>query len=106
MDHALVYKKRLRKPLSSYTKSLPPHVKAARLADEYYKEQGLPLRYQFNTTIAYVITVQGPQTLETATAPLKYDHYIEKQIQPIADSILPLIGLNFETIANDQLSLF
>ena len=34
------------------------------------------------------------------------DHYIEKQIQPIADSILPLIGLNFETIANDQLSLF
>jgi|TARA_Y100000294_G_scaffold94830_1_gene88251 DNA polymerase-2 len=106
MDHALVYKKRLRKPLSSYTKSLPPHVKAARLADEYYKEQGLPLRYQFNTTIAYVITVQGPQTAETATAPLQYDHYIEKQIQPIADSILPLIGLNFETIANDQLSLF
>lgn len=106
MDHALVYKKRLRKPLSSYTKSLPPHVKAARLADEYYKEQGLPLRYQFNTTIAYVITVQGPQTVETATAPLQYDHYIEKQIQPIADSILPLIGLNFETIANDQLSLF
>ena len=106
MDHALVYKKRLRKPLSSYTKSLPPHVRAARLADEYYKEQGLPLRYQFNTTIAYVITVQGPQTIETATAPLQYDHYIEKQIQPIADSILPLIGLNFETIANDQLSLF
>ncbi len=106
VDHELVYKKRLRKPLSSYTKSLPPHVKAARLADEYNKEQGLPLRYQFNTTIAYVITVQGPQTVETATAPLRYDHYIEKQIQPIADSILPLIGLNFEGIANDQLSLF
>lgn len=106
MDHALIYKKRLRKPLSSYTKSLPPHVKAARLADEQYKEQGLPLRYQSNTTIAYVITVQGPQTVETAAAPLLYDHYIEKQIQPIADSILPLIGLSFETIANDQLSLF
>lgn len=106
MDDELVYKKRLRKPLSSYTKSLPPHVKAARRADELFKEQGLPLRYQSNTTIAYVITVQGPQTIETVSAPLHYDHYIEKQIQPIADSILPLIGASFEHIANDQLSLF
>ena len=106
MDDELVYKKRLRKPLSSYTKSLPPHVKAARRADELFREQGLPLRYQSNTTIAYVVTVQGPQTIETVSAPLHYDHYIEKQIQPIADSILPLIGASFEHIANDQLSLF
>ncbi|GFD95204.1 DNA polymerase [Alteromonas sp. KUL156] len=106
MDDALVYKKRLRKPLSSYVKSLPPHVRAARRADELFEEQGLPLRYQSNTTIAYVITVQGPQTVETVSAPLHYDHYIEKQIKPIADSILPLIGANFEHIANDQLSLF
>lgn len=106
LDDDLVYKKRLRKPLSSYIKSLPPHVKAARRADEHFKEQGLPLRYQTNTTIAYVITVQGPQTVETAFAPLDYDHYIEKQIKPIAESILPLISLNFEQIANDQLTLF
>ena len=64
------------------------------------------MRYQTNTTIAYVITVQGPQTVETAFAPLDYDHYIEKQIKPIAESILPLISLNFEQIANDQLTLF
>ena len=74
--------------------------------DEHFKEQGLPLRYQTNTTIAYVITVQGPQTVETAFVPLDYDHYIEKQIKPIAESILPLISLNFEQIANDQLTLF
>jgi len=53
-----------------------------------------------------VITVQGPQTVETAFVPLDYDHYIEKQIKPIAESILPLISLNFEQIANDQLTLF
>lgn len=106
MDDELVYKKRLRKPLSSYVKSLPPHVKAARRADKLFEEQGLPLRYQSNTSIAYVITVQGPQTVETISAPLDYDHYIEKQIKPIADSILPMISLSFERIANTQLSLF
>ena len=106
MDDELVYKKRLRKPLSSYVKSLPPHVKAARRADKLFEEKGLPLRYQSNTSIAYVITVQGPQTVETISAPLDYDHYIEKQIKPIADSILPMISLSFERIANTQLSLF
>jgi DNA polymerase-2 len=106
MDDELVYKKRLRKPLSSYVKSLPPHVKAARRADKLFEEKGLPPRYQSNTSIAYVITVQGPQTVETISAPLDYDHYIEKQIKPIADSILPMISLSFERIANTQLSLF
>lgn len=106
MDDDLVYKKRLRKPLSSYVKSLPPHVKAARRADKLFEKQGLPLRYQSNTSIAYVITVQGPQTIETISAPIDYDHYIEKQIKPIADSILPMLSLSFERIANTQLSLF
>lgn len=105
-DSLLVYKKRLRRPLSSYVKAQPPHIKAARLADLIHKEKGQPLRYQSNTTIPYVMTVNGPQTVETANSPLDYDHYIEKQIKPIADSILPLIGLSFENITNDQMSLF
>ncbi|BFT31409.1 DNA polymerase II [Alteromonas sp. D210916BOD_24] len=105
-DSELIYRKRLRKPLASYTKTLPPHVKAAKQADEINAQQGSPLRYQSNTSIAYVITLQGPQTIEHTQAPLDYDHYIEKQIKPIADSLLPLIGLDFEHIVNDQLSLF
>ena len=106
VDALLVYKKRLRKPLSSYVKSIPPHVKAARLADALYKERGEPLRFQNNTTIPYVITVQGPQTTDTVSAPLDYEHYIEKQIKPIADSILPLIGSDFDKLTNQQLNLF
>ena len=105
-DEQLVYKKRLRKPLSSYVKSIPPHIKAARLADALHEERGQPLRYQRNTTIRYVITVQGPQTTDMVAAPLDYEHYIDKQIKPIADSILPLIGADFERLTNQQLNLF
>lgn len=106
VDESLIYKKRLRKPLSSYVKSLPPHVKAARLTDAMRKEKNLPLKYQSNTSISYVITTQGPQTIDYQFAPLDYDHYIDKQIKPIAESILPLIGLSFEAITTDQMSLF
>ena len=105
-DEALVYSKRLRKPLSEYTRSVPPHVRAARLADEKHAQEGQPLRYQNKSQIRYVMTVQGPQTTECQTAPLDYDHYVEKQIKPIAESILPLIGLRFDTIVNEQMGLF
>ena len=105
-DSELVYSKRLRKPLSEYTRTVPPHVRAARLADEQNARENKPLRYQNKAPIRYVITVQGPQTTECQVAPLDYDHYVEKQIKPIAESILPLIGLRFDTIVNEQMGLF
>ena len=106
MDEHLVYSKRLRKPLSEYVKAMPPHVKAAKHADNHNKQQGLPLRYQNNTSVSYVITLAGPQTLEHVSAQYDYQHYIDKQIRPIADSILPLINLSFDNITADQLPLF
>ena len=106
MDEHLVYSKRLRKPLSEYVKAMPPHVKAAKHADNLNKQQGLPLRYQNNTSVSYVITLAGPQTLEHVSAQYDYQHYIDKQIRPIADSILPLINLSFDNITADQLPLF
>ena len=105
-DDALIYTKRLRKPLSEYTRTVPPHVRAARLADEKNAQESKPLRYQNKTQIRYVMTVQGPQTTERQEAPLDYDHYVEKQIKPIAESILPLLGLRFDTIVNEQMGLF
>ena len=105
-DNRLIYTKRLRKPLHEYTKAHPPHVKAAIHADEINKRLGNRLRYQNNTSIRYVITIQGPQTTEHQRAPLDYNHYIEKQIKPIAESILPLIGLSFSELTSKQLPLF
>ena len=88
------------------TKSHPPHVKAAILADTLNAEQNRPLQYQRNTTISYVITVNGAQTNDMISSPLDYNHYIDKQIRPIAESILPSIGLDFNDIVDDQMMLF
>ncbi len=105
-DHQLVYKKRLRRRLNQYVKNVPPHVRAARMADEQNKRDNRPLQYQFKGSIAYVITVHGPEPVEYQRNALDYDHYIEKQIQPVADAILPFIGLSFEQLINQQMGLF
>jgi DNA polymerase-2 len=105
-DDKLIYTRQLRKPLADYTKTAPPHVKAARLADENNARLGKPLKYQKRTSVRYVVTTIGPQAIEHQTHPLDYDHYIEKQIKPIADTILPAIGFNFDMLTNNQLGLF
>ncbi len=96
-DDLLVYKKAIRKDLKEYTKINPPHVKAARQLEKLE-----------SNIIEYVITEEGPEPIQKIHHKLDYDHYIEKQIQPIADSILGFYNTNFETIlkGNKQVSLF
>ncbi len=105
-DHQLIYRKRLRRKLSDYDKTQPPHVRAARLADEIRQQRGLPPRYQQKGWIEYVMTTQGPEPVAYQQHPLDYQHYIEKQLKPVADAILPYIHLQFDQIVNTQLSLF
>lgn len=93
-DQQLIYRKRLRKPLDSYVKNVPPHVRAARQ---------LP---QHGRWIEYVITTQGPQPLEQQSAPLDYEHYINKQLAPSADGILSFMNDSVEAIREQQLGLF
>jgi DNA polymerase-2 len=40
LDEQLVYRKRLRRPLAEYQRNVPPHVRAARLADEHNLKLG------------------------------------------------------------------
>ena len=105
-DHLLTYRKRLRRPLDAYVKNVPPHVKAARLADSENARLDKPLKYQYKGWIEYLITVNGPQPLEYVSSPIDYQHYIDKQIEPVADAILPFVGLSFESIVNAQMGLF
>lgn len=94
-DNKLVYKKRLRKDVEEYIKNLPPHVKAAKLLHEP------------GDTIYYVITQRGPIPIQLKHDDLDYDHYIEKQLKPIADSVLTLLGKSFDKIVNtEQLNFF
>jgi DNA polymerase-2 len=102
----LVYRKRLRRKLDQYIKNVPPHVRAARLADEQNKRNGRPLQYQHKGWISYVMTIHGPEPVQYQQNMLDYEHYIEKQLQPVADAILPFIELSFEGLINQQMGLF
>jgi DNA polymerase-2 len=94
-DDKLVYRKRLRKDVEEYTKNLPQHVKAARLLPEA------------GGTVYYVITKRGPIPIELKHTDIDYNHYIEKQLKPVADSILVLLNESFDSIVqSDQLSFF
>ena len=94
-DHDLVYAKRLRKPLTAYTRSTPPHVKAARLMENPGRR------------IAYIMTHRGPMPLERDHSDIDYDHYIDRQLRPIADQVLALEKKTFETdVLSKQLKLF
>ncbi len=56
--------------------------------------------------IEYCITVNGPEPKEYMKSPNDYQHYIDKQLKPVADAILPFIGRQFEQISAPQLGLF
>ncbi len=105
-DADLVYRKRLRRPLAQYVKSQPPQVRAARLADEHNARRGVPLRYQQKGVIRYLITVNGPEPLEYRHSAIDYQHYVDRQLKPVADAILPFAGLSFDALIGQQLGLF
>lgn len=92
--------------MDEYQKNVPPHVKAARLADYRNQQIGKRPQYQYGGWIEYVITTAGPEPVEYINNPIDYDHYVEKQLKPIADGILPFIGLDFNELSNSQLGLF
>ncbi len=86
-DDKLVYRKSIRKDLKEYVKSTPPHVKAARKMD----------RLDGNV-IEYIITEDGPEPIQKLKHKIDYDHYINKQIKPIAESVLIFFGKTFDEL--------
>lgn len=106
LDDKLIYRKRLRRPLAEYQRNIPPHVRAARLADEQNARLGRPLQYQQRGTIEYVWTLNGPEPVDYQRCALDYNHYLEKQLQPVAEGILPFLHDDFATIATGQPGLF
>ncbi len=90
-DKQLVYKKALRKEASEYIKTTPPHVKAAR------KLKG------FTTgIIEYIITIEGPEPIQNLKHKIDYEHYIQKQIKPIANTVLIFFNKKFEDIITES----
>lgn len=101
MDDALVYRKRLRRHLHEYVKNVPPHIQAAR---KYVQATGEQLRR--GDWISYVITLNGPEPVATRQSPLDYQHYVDKQLTPVADSILHFMNQSLDGLVDAQLTLF
>ncbi len=97
LDDWLVYRKGLRKPVEEYRAQTPPHVAAAR------KSKSPPGR-----VVAYMITRAGPEPLDNITAQPDREHYVAKQVKPVAEPVLATLGLNFERVIGDdrQMGLF
>jgi len=104
-DNKLIYQKKIRRKLADYVNT-PPHIKAALIANSKLIKKGKKPEYEHRKTIRYVMTLEGVQPLEFNENTLDYDFYIEKQLKPIANDILPFIAKDFESIAGKQLGLF
>ena len=91
LDEALVYRKNLRKDAENYTATTPPHVVAAR-------KSLLPL----GRSISYVVTTAGPEPIDNVQHPLDREHYVSKQVQPVAEPVLTTLGLDFERVIGDS----
>jgi DNA polymerase-2 len=90
LDEELVYHKNLRKETGEYTATTPPHVAAARKS-----------RLALGRSIRYVMTTAGAEPLDNLSHPLDREHYVEKQIKPVAEPVLDTLGLNFERVIGD-----
>jgi DNA polymerase-2 len=91
LDGALVYRKNLRKAAEDYTAATPPHVAAARKSS---RPQG--------RLISYVVTTAGPEPLDNRQHPLDREHYVVKQVKPVAEPVLETLALDFERVIGDQ----
>ncbi|MCF6436260.1 DNA polymerase II [Pseudoalteromonas sp. MMG022] len=78
VDRMLRYSKRLGRALEEYTKTVPPHVKAARLSVLNNQSRNLSK----GSVINYYMTNNGP-VMHLENNKIDYEHYIEKQIYPI-----------------------
>ncbi|MFN3237041.1 MAG: DNA polymerase II [Pseudomonadales bacterium] len=102
----LVLRKRLRRQLQEYQKNVPPHVRAARLADEIRVARGLAPAYASGGWIEYVMTTSGPEPFAYVRSPVDLDFYVARQLSPIADAILAFENTSMAKILDKQMALF
>ena len=97
LDDLLVYRKGLRKSLDEYTAATPPHVAAAR-----------KLSRKPGRVISYVMTRDGAEPAAERRHAIDHEHYVQKQIRPVAEPVLAILELDFDKVIGDdaQLELF
>ena len=93
LDAKLTYRKGLRKPPAKYTANTPPHVAAARKSATA------------DRVVAYVMTVAGPEPLDALANEPDREHYLDRQVRPVAEPVLAALGLDFDQVVGDDRQL-
>ncbi len=98
LDARCVYTKALRRAVDEYSGSKPAHVKAAMQLDPDHR-QGL---------VRYVQTKNGPEPVDRRSSDIDYDHYVQKQLRPIAGAFSDVLPIDLDALfgENQQLWLF
>jgi DNA polymerase-2 len=91
LDETLVYRKNLRKGAGEYTATTPPHVVAARKSHQ-----------TAGRLVSYLMTTAGPEPLDNLRHPIDREHYVLKQIRPVAEPVLQSLGLDFDQVIGDS----
>lgn len=96
-DDQLVYRKGLRKRVDTYTTNVPPHVQAVMKSDAPAPR-----------VVRYIVTEQGPELADERLHAPDREHYVQKQVRPVAEPVLDALGLDFSKVIGDdrQISLF
>ena len=90
LDELLVYRKNLRKETAQYTATTPPHVVAARKS-----------RSPVGRSVSYLMTTAGPEPTDNLQHPVDREHYVLKQVKPVAEPVLDTLGLVFDQVIGD-----
>jgi DNA polymerase-2 len=90
LDDELVYRKNLRKGTGDYTATTPPHVAAARKSTQ-----------PTGRSIRYVVTTAGAEPVDNLEHPPDREHYVSKQVRPVAEPVLEALGLDFDRVIGD-----
>ncbi len=99
LNHKTFYRKRIRQSLELYVRNVPPHVQAARKLEKVGK------------FIEYAICTTGPEPKalfrDSERAPtIDYEHYADRQLKPVADTILNFLDTSFDEIIGGQMEMF
>ena len=106
LNSELILRRRLRRGLHDYVKNIPPHVQAARKLEIFRSKKGLPALYDQGGWIEYLMTVNGPEPRQSSQSAMDYNFYLERQIAPIADSILIFKSTSIRELLDKQIALF
>ena len=91
----LVYKKRLSKTAEEYKKNIPQHVRAVMMLFDYpeFEADARTAR-----DIEYLMTSRGPVPLQLDPQDIDFQHYIDKQIRPLAESVLWYFDMSWDDL--------